>query len=69
MRAKKSPDQLFSSSTEDFELCDELFCRVNAFYGKNIDVSRYRAVDRVLILVWHSMATLFRKCSISFRTR
>jgi hypothetical protein len=39
---------------DDFELCDELFKRLDTRYGDDHDVSNYREEHRVVLLVWHA---------------
>src|SRR4051794_33561178 len=54
---KKPLDQLFAEAS-DFDLCNEVFLRIAHLYGKNMDVSNYREVERIVILVWHSMGLI-----------
>jgi hypothetical protein len=43
---------------DDFELCNELFKRVDKQHGNDLDVSKYNDAEQVVILVWHSLGII-----------
>lgn len=42
-------------TTDDFELCNQIFLHVVAYYGDPVDVSKCKVAERVVMLVWQTM--------------
>jgi hypothetical protein len=41
-------------TTDDFEVCDELYKLMVKHYGDDFDISKCKDADRTVILVWHA---------------